>query len=147
MIQKLQRKFIFISMLAMIIVTGSIFGIIIFNNYSTIDKQYDGILKIISDNDGKFPEYKPRNDYMSNVITKETKFSTRYFYIKLDENNNISETNMQNIASISEEDVDEVLENILNLKKEAGYFENYKYKITEKDYGKIIVFLDCSSRT
>lgn len=93
MIQKLQRKFILIAMSASIIVTGSIFGIIIFNNYKTIDKQNDGILNMISENDGQMPDYKPRSGYMAKVVTKEFQFTTRYFYVKLNTNGEVEETN------------------------------------------------------
>lgn len=146
MIQKLQRKFILIAMSASIIVTFSIFGIIIFNNYKTIDRQNDGILNMIADNNGKMPDYKPRNDYMANVITKETQFTTRYFYIKLDNNGEISETNVQYIASISPEEAEQMLNKIIEGNKGTGYYDNYKYKVTQKDDGELIVFLDCHSQ-
>ena len=83
MIKKLQKKFIAIAMLAIIVVTGSIFGVIIIENYTRTNRQIDGILNLISENDGKIPEYKPRNDELKEIITKETQFSTRYFIIKI----------------------------------------------------------------
>jgi len=143
MIQKLQRKFILIAMVASMIVTFSIFGIIIFNNYKTIDKQNDGILNMITENDGKMPDYKPRNDYMANVITKESQFTTRYFYIKLDSEGELKETNLQNIVSISPEEAEKMLKKIKDENKETGYYDNYKYKVTQKDDGELIVVLDC----
>ena len=146
MIQKLQRKFILIAMSASIIVTCTIFGIIIFNNYKTIDKQNDGILNMIADNNGRIPDYKPRNDYMANVITKETQFTTRYFYIKLDNEGEIAETNVQYIASISPEEAEQMQNKIIERNKETGYYDNYKYKVTQKEDGKLIVFLDCSTQ-
>ena len=72
MIKKLQKKFIAIAMLAIIVVTGSIFGVIIIENYTRTNRQIDGILNLISENDGKIPEYKPRNDELKEIITKET---------------------------------------------------------------------------
>ena len=146
MIGKLQRKFIIIAMSASIVVTFTIFGIIIFNNYKTMDKQNDGILNMISENNGKMPDYKPRNDYMANVITKETQFTTRYFYIKLDRDGKIGETNLQNIAAISKEEAEEILDKVIGENKETGYYDNYKYKVTQKEDGKLIVFLDCHSQ-
>lgn len=146
MIQKLQRKFILIAMSASIVVTCSIFGVIIFNNYRTIDKQNDGILNMIAENDGKMPDYKPRNDYMANVITKESQFTTRYFYIKLDNNGEIEETNLQNISAISLDEANQMLNKIIDGNKETAYYDNYKYKVTQKENGKIIVFLDCQAQ-
>ena len=51
---------------------------------------------------------------------------------------------MQYIASVEAEDVDEILNEISEDNKEEGYYENYKYKITTNENGKLIIFLDCS---
>lgn len=144
MIRNLQTKFIMIAMLSIIIVTGSIFGVIIAENYTRTNRQIDGILNLISENDGKIPEYRPRNDELAEIITKETQFSTRYFIIKLDENGDIIETNMQHIASVNQEEALKILNEVINKEKNIGYYDNYKYEITTKDYGKLIVFLDCT---
>ena len=87
MIKKLQRKFIIISMSAIIIVTCSIYGMIALENYNIMDRQADGLLNLILENDGRIPDYKPRNDELAEIITKETQFSTRYFIIRTNNNN------------------------------------------------------------
>ena len=146
MIKKLQIKFIIIAMSASIIVTFAIFGIIMMVNYRTIDKQNEGILNLIIENGGYMPEYKKRDDFLSNVITKETQFSTRYFFIKLDNDGEIAETNMKYIASISPEQAGEIISKIRNEDKEEGYYEDFKYKTKQEDDGKIVVFLDCHTQ-
>ena len=144
MIKKLQRKFILIAMSAIIIVTCSIYGIITLENYNTMNRQIDGLLNLISENGGRIPEYRPRNDELAEFITQETQFSTRYFIIRTNNNNEIVETNMQYIATVTQEDTQEILQKILEDNKETGYYGNYKYKITEEADGKMIVFLDCT---
>lgn len=144
MIRNLQTKFILIAMLSIILVTGSIFGVIIFKDYIRTNRQIDGILNLIIENDGRFPEYRPRNDELADVITKETQFSTRYFIIKMDENGEIKETNMQHIASVNQEEALKILDEVIQKEKNIGYYDNYKYKITATDYGSLIVFLDCT---
>ena len=109
MIRNLQTKFIMISMLSIILVTGSIFGVIIVENYTRTNRQIDGMLNLISENDGRFPEYRPRNDELADIITQETQFSTRYFIIKMDQNGEIIETNMQHIASVNQDEALEML--------------------------------------
>lgn len=146
MIGKLQRNFIILAMLATIFVTGTIFGVITIENFKTVNNQIDGILRIISENDGKMPEYQPRNDELAYIITKETQFSTRYFTIKLNNNNEIIETNMDYIASITGEQAQEFLKDVINSNKTTGYYKQYKYSITNKDYGKLIVFLNASTQ-
>ena len=144
MIEKLQKKFIVISMLSIIMVTGSIFGVIIIENYTRTNRELDGILNLISENNGKFPEYKPRNDELANIITEETEFSTRYFIIRINDNGEIIETNMQHIASVNQEQTEEILKEVLEKNKDTGYYKNYRYKITSDEEGKIIIFLDCT---
>ncbi len=144
MIRNLQTKFIMISMLSIILVTGSIFGVIIVENYTRTNRQIDGMLNLISENDGRFPEYRPRNDELADIITQETQFSTRYFIIKMDENGEIIETNMQHIASVNQDEALKMLDEVMEKGKNIGYYENYKYEITQKDYGSLIVFLDCT---
>ena len=144
MIRNLKTKFILISMLSIILVTGSIFGVIIFENYTRTNRQIDGMLNLISENDGRFPEYRPRNDELAEIITQETQFTTRYFIIKMDENEEIIEANMQHIAAINQEEALQIVDEVMDKEKNIGYYENYKYEITSKDYGKLIVFLDCT---
>ena len=144
MIRNLKTKFILISMLSIILVTGSIFGVIIFENYTRTNRQIDGMLNLISENDGRFPEYRPRNDELAEIITQETQFTTRYFIIKMDENEEIIEANMQHIAAINQEEALQIVDEVMDKGKNIGYYENYKYEITSKDYGKLIVFLDCT---
>ncbi len=144
MIKKLQRKFILISMVATIVVTTCIYGIVVLANYIVMDRQFNGLLDLISENDGEIPEYQPHNDELSGFITQETEFSTRYFIVKIDNEGNVIEANMQHIAAVTQEDVQEILQQILEKSKESGYYNNYKYKITENDEGKSIIFLDCT---
>ena len=144
MIKKLQKKFIIISMLSIIVVTGSIFGVIIIENYTRTNRELDGILNLISENNGKIPEYRPRNDELANVITQETQFSTRYFIIRINDQEEIIETNMQHIASVNQEQAEEILEKVLEKNKNTGYYDNYRYKITSNEDGELIVFLDCT---
>ena len=144
MIKKLQKKFIIISMLSIIVVTGSIFGVIIIENYTRTNRELDGILNLISENDGKIPEYRPRNDELADIITQETQFSTRYFIIRINEQREIIETNMQHIASVNQEQTEEILKGVLEKNKDTGYYDNYRYKITSNENGKLIIFLDCT---
>ena len=141
MIRNLQIKFIIITMLAVMIISGSIFGIIIAQNYRTTNQQTDAILRLIAENEGQMPEYKERNDEYSKYITKETKFSTRFFTVEIDENGNIVDTNTKNIATVTSNDIETMVQNIDN---KTGYYDNFKYHVIYKNSGKLIIFLDCT---
>ena len=81
MIKKLQRKFIMIAMASSILVTCSICGVILIENYISTNQRIDGLLNLISENDGMIPEYNQKEN--EEFFTKETPFSTRYFIIRL----------------------------------------------------------------
>ena len=51
---------------------------------------------------------------------------------------------MQHIAAINQEEALQIVDEVMDKEKNIGYYENYKYEITSKDYGKLIVFLDCT---
>lgn len=141
MIRSLQIKFIIITMLAVIIISGSIFGLVIAENYRTTDQQTDAIIRLIAENKGQMPEYREENSGDSSYITKETRFSTRYFTVEIDENNEIVSTNMKNIATVSSDDIESIVKNI---SEKEGYYENFKYRVIHKDSNKLIIFLDCT---
>lgn len=141
MVRKLQIKFIIITMLATMIISGGMFGLIIVENYRTINMQTDAVLNLIAENQGALPEYREKNDGNSSYITKETRFSTRFFTVEIDENGEIIETNLKHIARVTDEDVEDIIENI---HKEAGYYENFKYRTIQKDGNKMIIFIDCT---
>lgn len=144
MIKKLQRKFVLIAMLAIILVTGTIFGLITFESYRQTNRQTDELIGLIVENNGSFPDYKSKKDDVSEFITKETEFSTRYFTLRLDSSNEIIDMNLQYIAAVSQEDVNTILESVLASNENSGYYNNYKYRIVQNDGETLIVFLDCN---
>ena len=143
MIKKLQRKFIMIAMASSILVTCSICGVILIENYISTNQRIDGLLNLISENDGMIPEYNQKEN--EEFFTKETPFSTRYFIIRLNDNNEIIETNMKYIAAVTQDDAEKILEEVLEEGKQKGYYNNYKYQITEQGGETLIVFLDCTT--
>lgn len=144
MIKKLQIKFVAITMLATTIVICSIYGVITIENYRTTNHQIDGLIDLIVENDGSMPEYNERRDEADDFITKETQYSTRYFTININSENEIIETDMQYIASVTQEDVGKIVNDVLAEDKTTGFYENYKYRIVEKGDKRLIVFLDCT---
>ena len=142
MIGKLQRKFVLIAMFVAIIVTTSIYGVIAFANYRIADRRANYILNLISENNGEMPEYEPR---FSEFITMETRYSIRYFSLKVTQKGDLITSNMSNIVAISSDDLGKIIKEIGEYGESLAYYGNYKYKVTtDKDNNKLIVILDCS---
>ncbi|MBR2290532.1 MAG: HAMP domain-containing histidine kinase [Clostridia bacterium] len=155
--KRLQIKFVITTMIAVTLIVLGVFCVVTFENYKITNEQLDALLELISENNGSMPE-KESKKYA--YLADEAKYSTRYFTIRTDNKGVIKEVNIDNIASVSEEEAEdmtnEILKNsrrfgffhqlansILANKKSSGFFSNYKYKITSVSQGKLIVFIDC----
>ena len=147
MIKKLRKKFIVIAMCSVTAVLVLTIGGINLFNYIKLNENSDRIISIIADNGGVFPfDRKPEQGFLShryNGITGETPFEVRYFTAKIDENGNVSELNMQKIASVSPEKAASYAIEIYNGKKTKGLTDGYKYLKSEKDGEVFLIFLDC----
>jgi two-component system sensor histidine kinase CiaH len=150
MIKKLQRKFIMITMgtliLVMLVLVGSINAI----NIYQMEHRVNGAIKILSENQGKFPKFekdnppkmKPQFGFQMN---EETQFETRYFIVKINEDSSIREIDTSHSA-VTSEDAANYAHEIISEGKHSGYEDNYKYAVVDEPYGKMLVFLDCRSQ-
>ena len=106
MIKRLQRKFVVIAAVCLLIVEFAIIGGINGVNIYQTNKNADNLLNIIIENDGRFPEFDPKgmkhdkpqdnSDSSSPPESKkpdkhrgfneETKYQTRYFVVYADSN-------------------------------------------------------------
>ena len=148
MIRKLQRKFVLIAIGSLSLVIIVLIGTVNLINLYQMDQQVEQLLEILSNNDGRFPEFKkgsPPNRIKG--MTPETQFETRYFLVRINDRDEIIQIDTGHIAAVSSSDAKEYAEEVLNEKKLSGYDDSYKYKVTEyKNGGKLIIFIDCSIR-
>ena len=144
MFGSLRKKFVATAMLAFILVTLMIFGIILVNNRIQMNSQLDGLLNFIISNDGDIPEYDSTQASENFLLYAETKFSTRYFYVRFDKDKRIIETYMEKIVSVNEGDAQRMAEMAMDSNKHSDYDANFRYMVSEKDYGYLVVFLDAT---
>ncbi|MDD3192260.1 MAG: HAMP domain-containing sensor histidine kinase [Oscillospiraceae bacterium] len=150
MIKKLRQKFVLIAMSSLVLVLVIILGAINGVNFYRINQEADSLLEILADNEGHFPEFekeKPPKDNRSFSLkmTEETRFETRYFLVWTNPSNTVTQINTGHIAAVSSSDAQEFADRVLAEGKTSGYLEHYKYLVREKDYGRLVVFLDCHS--
>lgn len=169
MIKRLQRKFVVIAAVCLLIVEFAIIGGINGVNIYQTNKNADDLLNIIIENDGRFPEFdpkgmkhdKPQNDSGSssdsNVqpenrkpdkhrgFNEETKYQTRYFVVYADSNGEITKVDTGHVAAVSSAQAIEYGKSVLDSGKTSGTSGNYRYKTGDTDKGKMIVFMDCRS--
>lgn len=154
---RLQIKFVITTLIAVIVIVIGVFCVVTFENYKMTNEQLDALLDFIGENNGLMPEAESKK-YQH--LADEAKYSTRYFTIRTNSKGDITEVNIDNIASVSQERAEdisnEVLKNsrnigffhnlangILKNRKVYGFYSNYKYKIIPVGQGKLIIFIDC----
>lgn len=151
MIRRLRRKLIGVVMLSLTVILIIVVGAINIVSYRQITAQADRVLDILQENQGKFPDklpQPPQDDagkppYAGNhdFITEDTPFESRYFVVNVNTSGEISQLDTGHIASISAGDAKSYGEEVLQAGKTSGYCDSYRYRISDTDNGKQIIFL------
>lgn len=147
MINKLRIKFIKIGILATTIVLIIFNAGIAITNYLGVKSLQEETLLKISQNEGRMPTFDKKPDFDGFVPKDrgemENYFKTRYFVIRYDDNGNITQSNLDSIASVSEDNLNKYLSIVKNKEPGFGYSNYYRYLITDTGDGKhMAVFLD-----
>lgn len=149
MIYSLRRKFILVSAISTVLVFACIFTGMFFLGKIQLNNTMDELTDTIAGNKGFFPEFNREEHPISagafpyaDVITEESQFSTRFFTVWLNSENEIDHVNMDSIRSISEQGTQAYIDKALKSGKERGWVSDYRYKIFETDNGKGIVFVN-----
>ncbi len=173
-VKRLQQRFIMIATVAILIILAVIAILINSMFVRTTDIQIDAILATISTNHGTLVEMSDDDDnegskdewfsldnltdllkylmFTSDTqidISKEDTFSIRYFTLFLDEDYEITDSYMDRIAAVTDEELEEFIETTLQEEDDRGRIEMdygvYDYQITERSSGYMIVYLDTTS--
>lgn len=154
MLKKLQRRFITIAMLALVVIVWvQMFAVNAMNVYQR-DSEVKNILYLIAENGGVFPNsYHDSSDYVDAIlnpfkkvqITIETPYSTRYFVVKLN-HNTVTDISTENIAAVTDRDAFEYASRVFKEGPGFGFIDDYRYYYTtdSNSGNSIIVFIDFS---
>jgi signal transduction histidine kinase len=128
----------------MVLLVGAINA---FSVYYT-SKRVDTIINSIANNQGKLPEFNKEDHIKGDKVfdfqfNPETKFITRYFWVKVNSDGTINGLDTGHIEAITSEDAQEYAEDVMASGKDKGYYDIYKYSVIEQSDGYMIVFLDC----
>lgn len=149
MIHKLRKRMILVSAVSILLVFSLIFLVIYVTGTVQLNNTMDTLAEMISENNGRFPDFSnnrhrhdgfPRMDF----INSETPFSTRFFTVRADENQNVIQKNMDAIASVTDEQIRQYTQTVLDGEKERGWISDYRYKVVPDDDGAFIVFVNGS---
>ncbi len=143
MIKKLRARFIWVAMLSVILVLGTIIAAINISNYSRVQESSDRIIAVLEENDGRFPMEFPIEPNKENGITPETPFSTRYFTVLMDSEGAVLSVDASKIAGISSDTAREYAQSLFAKNKKKGMYDDYKYSAIASGENTMYIFLDC----
>ena len=78
-------------------------------------------------------------------VDLETRYSTRFFTVTTNLENDIKQINTSRIAAVSAKEAKTYAQDILDSDSKTGYTDNYKYLITTKGEEKLVIFVDMNS--
>lgn len=147
MIRKLRFRLVLASMLSLIAVLAVIMGGLNALNYRRIVNDADGILALLNENKGAFPnidkDFKwpaPGPRYRS----PELPFEMRFFSVLLDGSGEVLETDTERIAAVDADEAQRYAREIWTGGRTRGFYGIYRYARYEVgDGGARILFLDC----
>lgn len=148
MFKKLRKQIIVIELAAFLFVTVVILASINLIYHIQINRSAHQVLTILAENEGKLPndDNQEYNDYVigfNSIINEETPYSTRYFFVELDNSGQITGYNLSHIAAISEDNVSKIVNRAYNISKNEGSVSTYRYLKKNTSSGMIIYFVDC----
>lgn len=153
MIKKLRLKFALSAIISVLLVLIVLVGGINLLNYNKIVSESDQILKLLSDNNGAFPEFwmfdepfEPESGRRGNRLdSPELAFETRYFSVLFDENGDILITNTGMISAVSPSRAESYASKVINSGKTKGFIGDYRYSVLRynDDGSVLVVFVDC----
>ena len=154
MIRRLRRRFIRIATLSVTAVMLLLTVLLNTANYVSTTRELRDMLQLITSNQGTIPAYRPAGEAPSappktpqpprdGSFTAETPYSTRYFVLRYQDDGTLVNADLQNIASVTEEDITPYLSAAVAHGAGYGSYGSYRYYVTRTGEGRnMAVFLD-----
>lgn len=162
MIKQLRRKLIIACMVSLSIVLFVILGGINLASYHKVVFDADMVLTLLRDNQGAFPQMhggkkKMEEDdpmmaggtkmnkqpFHQNELSPETPYESRFFSVLLDEEHQMLQADVGQIAAVDEEDAIAYAQRVVKLGRSSGFLGNYRYLVSREELGTRIIFLNC----
>lgn len=152
MIAKLQKRFVRIAMLSVLLVMLLLSVIVDVTSLVSTNSRLNEVLSFIAENQGSFPSQQrgehPEGERPgrrpNDPINIETPFSTRFFVLHYNDAGELEDADLNSIAAVTEENVDHYLSIALKHGEGYGYVSGYKYLVVHTGEDRnMAVFLDC----
>lgn len=163
MIKQLRRKLIIACMISLSIVLFVILGGINLASYHKVVFDADMVLSLLRDNQGAFPQMRGggkkkmeednpmltggakmhKQPFHQNELSPETPYESRFFSVLFDEEHQMLQTDVGQIAEVDEEDAIAYAQRVVKLGRSSGFLGNYRYLVSQEELGTRVIFLNC----
>lgn len=145
MIQKIKIRFITVAMAALLILLAVIVTGMNLLNYNAIVRDADTKLNLLSQNQGRFPEFAPDKRWpIPSGMTPETPYELRYFSVLLAPSGELVHSDTSRIKAIDRTAAVQYATKALQEDRSSGFIGNYRYVLSAENAAVRISFLDCS---
>lgn len=151
MIGKLRFKLVLASMLSLVFVLAVILGTASVLNYRKITGDADGILEILKENDGSFPQEPHSEELIPSEerapkaelrFSPELPYESRFFSVFFAEDGSILSVNTGKIAAVDTAEAMDYAVEVLDSGAERGFAEDYRYIVYSQGEETHMIFLD-----
>lgn len=143
MIRKLKIKFIVLSMTSLFILLLIIVAGMNIINYTSVCREADEILSLISQNKGVFPDFKGKgNNRLPRNMSPELPHESRYFSVLFDQSGNLIHVETSRITSVDTTMAIEYAKDVMNNDKTHGFINDYRFLQSLEEDTTRITFLD-----
>lgn len=149
MFWKLRKKFILIASLSFLGVFTLLFSVISLASTVRTNASLDTLTDMLAENGGQFPALAPEKPGPGgNIpprrdgIDTETPFSTRFFIVYTDENDNIIRVNTSAVASVTDAEAEGYAATVLQKGSRRGWTGRFRYLRFSTGEATGIVFVD-----
>lgn len=149
MLKKLKIKVVLLSGSALLILLVIMVGVMNVINFSSVTESADGVLELISQGGGRFPEFDitgsesgGRPPKLPNEMSPETPYESRYFSVTVDTEGIPHMIDTSRIVSVTEEDALAYAEEALCSERSRGYTDRFRYYVSPTPDGSRVTFLD-----
>ncbi len=144
MIQKLKIKFIVLALTSIFVLLTVIVAGMNLLNYKSVVDEADEILSLLSQNQGKFPDFgeNNKNDWLPPGMSPEIPYETRFFSVLLTESGTVIRAETSQIFTIDNDTASQYAQDILRRNNNKGFVDNFRYTMTQEGNNIRITFLD-----
>lgn len=151
MIKTLQKRFIFSAMLAITILLAALLGAINIGNICISRQQSEKMLEVLLNEETMMqpPLMDKPKGFLDSPMNENSKMSAVYFTVRVSQSQNVVKVDTGRIADVSENEAIELFQAVINKGSSDGRIQNFRYRVaeSERDSGKVYLFLDVSMQT